>query len=552
MLEIFSIILALILLSKFIEDRTKIPFVLVVIILSYASTYFVDFSLLKDNFEEIVYMMLPIILIPDVLGLSRSELKESVGSIFYLAFVAVVISIVLAVAFTYFYANSYKLSIYHLLVLFTPLMATDVASVSAIFSKFKLPEKLKLYAEGESLFNDITAMVIFFFVALPFLSGEEVTFLSLTQTTLYVVSLSVVIGLITGVLGYTFFKRSRDNFEEFISIYLMASLSFLVADKMELSAILAVVVSVLYFKYLFDKAGHYKKRNYAAILKRFKSSTANSNESIRAYKKESQYLGLFANAVLFISIANVINLELLLKYKFEILYVFILTTIVRYIVVSIFTTYKKQPFHWSNILTISGMKGGLALIMVVSLSDSFEYKEMFLAITLGVVILSIFIYTFVLMLYLFIKKDTLLVDKAHEHHMYINDIKELVEKDPKSGAFNEIIFEDLVENEIARAQRYSQNFALVSFTTDSNTAKKIDSELLRKSDYFGKLNTQYYAILLTHTSLDEAFILSEKLKKHISEKKITIAQYMLGDTQKVLYDKLLNGLDKHKSIDIEL
>lgn len=198
------------------------------------------------------------------------------------------------------------------------------------------------------------------------------------------------------------------------------------------------------------------------------------------------------------------------------------------------------------------MKGGLALIMVVSLSESFEYKEIFLAITLGVVILSIFIYTFVLMLYLFVKKETLLVDKAHEHHMYINDIKELVEKDPKSGAFNEIIFEDLVENEIARAQRYSQNFALVAFKTDSNTAKKINRELLRKSDYFGKLNSQYYAILLTHTSLDEAFILSEKLKKHISEKKVTIAQYMLGDTREVLYDKLFNGFDKHKSIDIEL
>jgi len=552
MLEIFSIILALILLSKFIEDRTKIPFVLVVIVLSYTSTYLMDFSLLKDNFESIVYMMLPIILIPDVLGLSRSELKENIGSIFYLAFVAVVLSIIAAVAFTYFYANFYHFSIYHLLVLFTPLMATDVVSVSAIFSKFKLPDKMKLYAEGESLFNDITAMVIFFFVALPFLSGEQITFLSLTQTTLYVVSLSVIIGLIVGLAGYLFFKYARDNFEEFISIYLMASLSFLIAEKMELSAILAVVISVLFFKYLFDKEGHYKKRNYAAILMRFNSSNTNSDVSIRAYKKESQYLGLFANAVIFISIANVINLDLLLKYKYEILYVFILTTIVRYIVVSIFVIYKKRPFHWNNILTLSGMKGGLALIMVVSLSDSFEYKEMFLTITLGVIILSIFIYTFVLMLYLSIEKNILLVDKANEHHMYIKDIKELIEKDEKSGAFNEIIFEDLVETEIDRAQRYAQNFALLAFKTNSDTLEEMSKKLLRKSDYFGKLNSQYYAVLLTHTSLDEAFVLSEKVKKHISNKKITIAQYMVGDTREILYDKLFNGFDNNKSIDIEL
>jgi len=552
MLEIFSVILALILLSKFIEDRIKIPFVLVVIVLSYISTYLMDFSLLKDNFESIVYMMLPIILIPDVLGLSRSELKENIGTVFYLAFVAVVLSIIIAVAFSYFYANYYNLSIYHLLILFTPLMATDVVSVGAIFSKFKLPQKMKLYAEGESLFNDITAMVIFFFVALPFLSGEQVSFLSLTQTTLYVVSLSVVIGLIVGLVGYLFFKYARDNFEEFISIYLMASLSFLIADKMGLSAILSVVISVLFFKYLFDKEGHYKKKNYAAILMRFNTSNTNANEPIRAYAKESQYLGLFANAIIFISIADVINLDLLFKYKYEILYVFILTTIVRYIVVSLFVLYKKHPFYWSNILTLSGMKGGLALIMVVSLSDSFEYKEMFLAITLGVVILSIFIYTFVLMLYLFLKKDILLVDKAQEHHMYINDIKELVEKDAKSGAFNEILFEDLVETEIHRAQRYSQSFALVAFKTNSNTLKKMRSKFLRRGDYFGKLNSQYYAVLLTHTSLDEAFIYSEKLKKYIPNNKITIANYMPGDTKDILYDKLFNGLDNDKSLDIEL
>jgi NhaP-type Na+/H+ or K+/H+ antiporter len=552
MLEIFSLLLALILLSKFIEDRVNIPFVLVVIALSYMSTHIVDLSLLRDNFENIVYMMLPIILIPDVLGLSRSELKENVGSIFYLSVVAVFLSIAAAVTFTYFYVNPYEFSLFHLLIIFTPLMATDVVSVSAIFTKFKLPEKMKLYAEGESLFNDITAMVIFFFIALPFVSGEEISLLSLTQTTLYVVALSVLIGFIVGLMGYLSFKHARDNFERFIAIYLMASLSFLVSEKLELSAILGVVVSVMFFKYLFDKEGHYKTKNYAAILKKFTPSSKNSNESIRAYKKEAQYLGLFANAILFISIANVIDLELLLAYKFEILYVFMLTTLIRYGVMTLFVLYKKYPLHWSNILSFSGMKGGLALIMVVSLSNSFAYKEMFLAITLGVVILSIFIYTFVLMLYLSINKELLLVDKAHEHNMYIEDIKELLEKDEKSGAYNEIVFEDIVEKEIYRAQRYSQSFSLVAFKADEKTLKKMRMKLLRRSDYLGKLNSDYYAVLLTHTSLDEAFLFSEKLEKKMPIRHVTIAQYIEGDTKEILYEKLSSGLGKRKSIDVEL
>ena len=552
MLEILSIILFLILISKFIEDRTKIPFVLIVIILSYVSNQFFDLTILKDNFQEIMYLMLPIILIPDVLGLSRSELKENLSSIFFLAVFAVLISIGIAVSFTYFINDYYNLSIFHLLILFTPLMATDVVSVGAIFSKFNLPSKLKLYAEGESLFNDITAMVIFFFIAIPFLNGENLSFSSLIEVTLKTLVLSMLIGLILGLLGYYSFKYSRENFEEFISVYLMASLAFLIADELKLSGILSVVIAVMYFKYLFDKAGHYKKRNYAAILMHLNSNEGRSLLSLRAYKKEARYLGLFANAVIFISIANVINLELLWKYKNEIFYVFILTSVIRYIVLYVFTKYKNHPIRWNNILTLAGMKGGLALIMIVSLSEDFKYKEMFLSITLGVVVLSIFIYTIILMSYLYLQKNNLIVDIANEHHIYIKEIKELVDKELNTGAYNEIVFENLVEEEISRAKRYNQIFSIVAFKSNKNKLKEISQNQVRQSDYFGKINSEFYAVLLTHTSLEDAFYFAEKLKKIAYKRTLTVAQYMPGDTKDSIYEKLNNGLKNKKEIDIEI
>jgi len=197
--------------------------------------------------------MLPIILIPDVLGLSRSELKENGSNIFYLAVIAVLLSLAIAVGVTYFVDDKYHLSIFELIILFTPLMATDVVSVGAIFSKFKLPQQLKLLAEGESLFNDITAMIIFFFIAIPFIMGASPTAFELIVTTLYTVFISVFSGVIFGFLGYYSFKIAKDNFSQFIAIYVMASVSFLVADTINLSGILAVIVSVLLFKYLFDK-----------------------------------------------------------------------------------------------------------------------------------------------------------------------------------------------------------------------------------------------------------------------------------------------------------
>ena len=551
MLEIFLIILLLILVSKFVEDSTKFPFVLVVIILSYIANYFLDLSILSNNFENIMYLMLPIILIPDVLGLSRSELQENLSSIFYLAVSAVVISIVLAVGITYAIDDSYHLSIFHLMILFTPLMATDVVSVGAIFSKFKLPQMLKLYAEGESLFNDITAMIIFFFIAIPILNGENLSISSISGVIAYTVFLSVIIGSAVGVVGYYSFKISKDSFEQFISIYIMGSLAFLVADEWHLSGILSVVVAVLFFKYLFDKEGHYKKKNYSAILHYF--NQVSSNEvSFRAYKKESHYLGLFANAIIFISIANVINLELLYKYRVEIIYTFVLTTLIRYFVVGLFIMYKKLSLRWSNILTLSGMKGGLALIMIVSLSDDFVYKEMFMSIVLGVVILSIFIYTILLMAYLFFEKNNMLRDKALEHKIVFKNIQDLMQKEEGTGAYNEIAFDDFLDKEIIRAGRYSNQFAIIAFSAKSDTLHTINEKLIRKSDYFGKIENNLYSILLTHCSIEDALGFVEKLKRYIHHEHILVVEYMPGDSKEILLDKLHDAKLDSEKVSIEV
>lgn len=552
MLEIFSILLTLIFISKFIEDRTKVSFVLIIVVLAYMANSFFDLSLLRDNFESIIYLMLPIILIPDVLGLSSSELQENKSSIFFLAFFGVLICISGAVGVTLGLGIFNDLGFVLLLLLFTPLMATDVVSVGAIFSKFNLPSKLKLYAEGESLFNDITAMLIFFFIAIPLAYGETLLFSSLLSITFITIFASLSIGIFFGLIGYLVFKNARDSLEEFISVYLMASLAFLLSEHLHFSGLLSVVIAVILFKYLFNKEGDYKKRNFTAALLHLNGKKNDSNISLRAYKKESIALGFFANAVIFTSIATVVDLELFWLYKYEILYVFLLTTLLRYLILFAFTTYKKHPLRWSNILTLAGMKGGLAIIMVISLQDSFVYKEMFMTITLGVVILSIFIYTLVLMLYLHLEQDKLTLDKAQEHHLYIKEIKDIFQKEEQSGAYNEIIFEDFIDNEIHRASRYNQQFILIAFKVEKNIAKHVKEKLVRTGDYFGKIDAQTYAILMPHTSLDVLMTFTSRLQRVTHHTDISIAEYLPNDTKEMMYEKLTAGFKHKNSIGIEV
>ena len=143
MLEIFTIILTMILVSKYIEVRTNISFVLIILPLAFFVNYLFDLSVLKDNFQEILYLMLPIMLIPDILGLSSDELQKNELNIFFLAVIAVGLSIVMAVGFTCYIDYFHNMPWSYLLLLFTPLMATDVVSVDAIFAKFTLPSNLR-------------------------------------------------------------------------------------------------------------------------------------------------------------------------------------------------------------------------------------------------------------------------------------------------------------------------------------------------------------------------------------------------------------------------
>ncbi len=59
--------------------------------------------------------------------------------------------------------------------LFAMVLATDPVSVVSIFSKFDIPHNLKILAEGESLLNDATALIVFVFVGLYALGGGEIT-----------------------------------------------------------------------------------------------------------------------------------------------------------------------------------------------------------------------------------------------------------------------------------------------------------------------------------------------------------------------------------------
>ncbi|MDA3909307.1 MAG: cation:proton antiporter [Sulfurimonas sp.] len=561
MLVLVTFLLLIILLSRITEEISKIPSTLLVIVYSFAVSLFFPelFEISSKEFDEILYLMLPVILLPDILNISIKELKNHAKEIFYLAVVAVVASIVVATFITPYLLPEYSFTVGMLIALFAMLMATDAITVASIMSKFKLPERLKIYAESESLFNDVTALIIFYFIALPLITGGEVTLLSINYILLKVLILSTVIGVGVAYTGFLSIKVLKNPFDQFVVIYLVVIISFLLAEHFHIAGILSIVASALTFKYLVQKETMgesnrrtkiYNVKDKDSILELIKSVPAITKREFREYKKEAMFIGIFANAIVFVIIANIIELEILLIYSKEILVVFAITTVLRFMSVSSLIFVMKLPFRWAKTLTLSGTKGALAIIMAHSIPESFIYKDMFESIVVGNVLISTFFYTFILIFHIKFNKDEYAQDMQSDKQNsddrileYTKNVVDILEKDSYTQAYNRAFIEDIITNELARSSRYKLDLSLLILKLFYKEKEKnidvlevvgdIITEHIRTNDYFGKLSEDEYVIVTSNTSLGGAVILAQKISQQFASEELVHSSmnYFFGATQ---------------------
>lgn len=556
MIVLLSVILLIILVSRLSESLLKLPFTLALIISAYLVSYLFPhlFDGLASNFDEILYMMLPVILLPDILQLSLKKMRENLWVLLYLSVVAVLAAIAISSVAAWIILDQYEWTVGMLAALFSMLMATDAITVTSVFHRFNLPERLKIYAEGESLLNDITALILFYFVALPLLGSEGVELSGINWTILRVLLLSILVGMSVASIGYIALKLMHDPFEQLLIIYLVSISSFVVAEHFHVAGILSIVASIMTFKYFVDREnlrqhekvdvlGNDAQNYYSSVLKVIRAIPAVSGKDLWAYKKEAYYIGLFANAVVFIAIANLVKIEQILQYIPEILTVFLITTVARYLMSQGLVFAHDVPSRWRTVLTFSGMKGGLAIIMAHSLPADFAQREMFETVVVGIVILSTFLYTFFLMGYLAVNRQSFSSDRLEQTDLEMGHmthaLQSVVELDPVTGGFNPVVFEDKLGLEISRALRYRTDLSLIVFklpTGQEDITQPLKllgeevRELMRENDIFGRVDADHVAVIGTNTPLEGAMVFVQRLK------------HILNDSSEVFSGNLLVGV----------
>lgn len=130
-------------------------------------------------------------------------------------------------------------------VLGTAVGPTDAAAATSVARRLRLPRRLITVLEGEALFNDATALVLYGAAVTAATSGR----ISLAHTAadvLYAVVVGAGIGLLVGIVGRWMLTRIDDPPIEIAGSILLAYVSYLPAEEIHASGVLAAVTAGLY------------------------------------------------------------------------------------------------------------------------------------------------------------------------------------------------------------------------------------------------------------------------------------------------------------------
>ncbi|MBM7604843.1 CPA1 family monovalent cation:H+ antiporter [Metabacillus crassostreae] len=267
-----------------------------------------------------------------------------------------------------------QLSFLESLLLAIILMPTDPVSVVPILKKSSKSSKVADVVEGESMFNDGTGLVLFTIVLGMLVNGESFSFMNFVSE-FFLVSLG---GIGIGVIfGWFVLKglhlTSHSQYKVMVSITLAYG-SFYIAEHFHFSGVLASVASGIIFSW---KLGQSEEET----------------ELRRSLDGFWEVIEPTILSILFIVIGIQATQHLSLAYWEFILLIFVLTLLVRFVVLTVvFKPISYFTLNEISLITCSGLKGTMSIVFILSLkANSVGINDLLISLSFGIVVLSLII-----------------------------------------------------------------------------------------------------------------------------------------------------------------
>lgn len=359
---------------------------------------------LKLSPELLFYIFLPILIFESAFNMKIRQMVESAWSITLLSIVGLLVSTIIIAAGLYFILPLVGLEIPFIVALLfgSIISATDPVAVLALFKDYGAPKRLSLIFEGESLFNDGTAVALFLVVLAVAQNGFDGASTVFDGVLMFagMVIIGALIGLIMASLFSLALRYTRSN--EFVTVTLLiisAHLVFITTEALNqngifglhihISPIIATTVAALFL-------GNYARHILLPRTDQYLTQTV-------------ELVAFVANSLVFL-LAGILFATT--KINLADLWLPILITIVIVALARVITVYTigiplnkakleaPLPSTWLKLLSWGSLRGALAIIIVFLIPENltlpdwahaYSVRDFILALTIGCILATLFV-----------------------------------------------------------------------------------------------------------------------------------------------------------------
>ena len=367
-IELLLVVLAVAVLVK----HVRVPYTVALVLAGLVIGVLPQLSGIVLTPDLILTIFLPVLLFEGAYNLPAHRLRRNLAPVALLAVPGVLLSTGATAALVHW---GLGLNWQVALLFGTLISATDPVAVLALFRQLGAPHRLAAIVEGESLFNDGTAFVLFQIVLGSILSG---TFSLADGVERFVVSVTgaLAIGGAIGFGGSLLLRTIDDYLLEITATFVAAYGAFVLAERFHFSGVIAVVTAGLWFG------------SYGAVT----AMTPRTNHALSA---TWEFAGFVANSLIFLLIGLALELEALGGIWWFVLVAFAATLVGRalsvYALSPLLRGRLRVPRPYRHVMVWGGLRGALSLALVLSLpftlpdGSPFPERALLLGMTFGVV-----------------------------------------------------------------------------------------------------------------------------------------------------------------------
>ncbi len=322
------------------------------------------------NPELMLVGVLPVLVFEGALAANLDHLREARKPILVLAIPGVAAAL-LGTAAISTYALNLPFAI--ALVLGALLAITDTVSVLLAFRAVRVPQKLAAIMEGESLFNDGTALVLVSASAM-IAAGINAEPLTVARALVVAIIGGALVGGTFGALGAAVLRATPDHLTAVLVTIVVVFSASLFAEEVHASPVIAVVIVGL-------ALGHAARKSLPP-------------SRVLALRSFWETIGFALNVFVFLLVGMQIDAALLFSEAPAILLSLAALHLGRALAVygsfaGLRMMGERVLMRWQHVMVIGNIKGALSMAAVLALPATVPFKPRLVAIVFGVTFITL-------------------------------------------------------------------------------------------------------------------------------------------------------------------